>query len=418
MIRIEHLTKIFGENPSEIIALIEDGKTKEEIKAETDHVVGVQDVSLEVKQGEIFVIMGLSGSGKSTLLRCINRLIEPTLGKVILQTQEQEFDITALNANELRYVRSRYISMVFQQFGLLPHRTVLENVMYGLEVQRIDPAERKIIAQENLELVGLCEWGSSFPHELSGGMKQRVGLARALATGAEILLMDEPFSALDPLIRVNMQNELLSLEQSIHRTLLFITHDLDEALRIGDRVAIMDDGLIVQVGTPEEIIVNPQTEYVADFVEHADPTGVITASTIALSRESKLLKCNGTEGNGTVFVRDGYPQTEYIVDEQSGFQSMRVDGKEIRLVNLDEYFDGFEQSFPDVRSQDIALICSEDATLKDILRGRLISALPVVVLSDEGNFLGVINERDVVFGILEKRGQSESDTIRYEHREQ
>jgi len=415
MIRIENLTKVFGPEPETILPMIEAGQSKDEIKEKTNHVVGVQNCNFTLNEGEIFVIMGLSGSGKSTLLRCVNRLIEPTTGKVFLEADQKEYEITALDDRELRSVRSRYMSMVFQRFGLFPHRTVLDNVKYGLEIQGIPTEKANKIAQQNLDLVGLGTWGKSFPHELSGGMQQRVGLARALATGAKVLLMDEPFSALDPLIKVNMQDELLSIEEELHKTLLFITHDLDEALRIGDRIAIMDDGIIVQIGTPEEIIVNPQTEYVADFVEHADPTGVITAGTIALSLESELLEAHPRDGGGQYWIRTGYPHIHFNLDDAGIFQGMTIDDKDVTIEQLRHVTDKVRNlSDSHVRRTDVALSCPEDATLREILRGRLYSTLPLVLLSDSGKLLGTINERDVVYGILEKRGQTEEDPARYE----
>ena len=247
------------------------------------------------------------------MLRCINRLIEPTAGKIFLETDEGETEITSLNEQGLRRFRKEQISMVFQRFGLFPHRTVRENAAYGLEVQKRPKKERLNAAQETLEMVGLGQWGDSYPDELSGGMQQRVGLARALATDAPVLLMDEPFSALDPLIKVNMQQELISIEKKLHRTVLFITHDLDEALKLGHRVAIMEGGRVVQIGTPEEIIVNPKTEYVADFVEYADPTGVITAGTVAVPLGGAKLSVQ-REGGVSHYAHEGVPNVLFSVD--------------------------------------------------------------------------------------------------------
>ena len=280
-IGVEHVYKIFGEDPDEAFPLIDQGKSKEEIQAETGLVVGVQDVSFRIESGSLFVIMGLSGSGKSTLLRCINRLIEPTRGQVYLEFEGERIDVTSLGKKALREVREQKISMIFQHFALFPYRTVVDNAAFPLEIQGVDKATRRAKAMEILKLVGLDAWAESYPPKLSGGMQQRVGLARALASEAELLLMDEAFSALDPLIRMNMQEELLNLRDRVRRTILFISHDLDEALKLGDRIAIMEAGRIVQMGTPEEIIVNPRTEYVANFVEHADATGVLSVSAVA-----------------------------------------------------------------------------------------------------------------------------------------
>ncbi|MFQ5835625.1 MAG: glycine betaine/L-proline ABC transporter ATP-binding protein, partial [bacterium] len=258
-IRLESVYKIFGKEPQKVLELLKKGKTKSEIYEETGQVVAVNDGSLDISTGETFVVMGLSGSGKSTLLRCINRLVDPTLGKIYFQKNGEELQITSLNQTKLREIRTHNITMVFQHFALFPRRTVLSNVTFGLEIQKKPKEYQRKKALEMLELVGLKEWSDSHPSELSGGMKQRVGLARALATEAKILLMDEPFSALDPLIRVRMQEELLKLQTKLKRTIFFVTHDLDEALRLGDRIAIMEEGSIVQVGTPEEIIIDPRT---------------------------------------------------------------------------------------------------------------------------------------------------------------
>lgn len=264
ILRIENLTKIYGSHISEAITLLKAGKTKEEIVKATNSVIGVYNVSLDVSEGEFFVIMGLSGSGKSTLLRCLNRLIEPTAGEIWLDDEE----ILKLDKKSLQQLRQKKISMVFQQFALFPHRTVLENVAYGLEIQKIAKSERLAKAEKNLQLVGLSGWENKYPSQLSGGMQQRVGLARALCNDPEILLMDEPFSALDPLTREEMQDELVYLQKQMKKTIIFITHDLYEALKISDRIAFMLNGEIVQIGTPKEIISEPATEYVHKFVNN------------------------------------------------------------------------------------------------------------------------------------------------------
>src|SRR5690625_156904 len=242
-IKLEHVSKIFGPNPTSIIPLIKEGKTKEEILEETNHTVGVYDASIDIQKGEVFVVMGLSGSGKSTLIRCFNLLNKPTTGSVYIDGE----DITKVGNEGLKKVRQEKIAMVFQHFGLFTHRTVLENVEYGLEIRQIDKEERRAIAQENIEIVGLKGYEDKYPDELSGGMQQRVGLARALANDPDILLMDEPFSALDPLIRREMQSELLDIQERLQKTIIFITHDVNEAFKLGDRVAVMKDGHVVQI---------------------------------------------------------------------------------------------------------------------------------------------------------------------------
>ena len=253
--------KIFGNNPKRVLKNHDQSKSRAEIQAETGHVVAVKDVSFEVKKGECFVVMGLSGSGKSTLVRCISRLIEPTGGQVIINGE----DVTMMDKKELRNLRRHKMAMVFQHFGLFPHRRVIDNISYGLEVRGVGKLDRIDKAMEILKLVGLEGWDQMYPRELSGGMQQRVGLARAMAVDPEILIFDEPFSALDPLIRREMQDELLELQSKLQKTLVFITHDFLEAIKMGDNIAIMKDGQISQVGTPEEIVANPVDKYVSDF---------------------------------------------------------------------------------------------------------------------------------------------------------
>ncbi len=250
---VKGLTRVFGPDPDKALELHRSGRSKQEIYEETGATLALNNVSLDIMPGEIFVLMGLSGSGKSTLLRCINRLIEPTAGEIRINGE----DIVGMSQDELRETRRRRLGMIFQNFALLPHRTVLENVAFGLEIQGVPADERSRKAEEVLQMVGLGGYGGSMPSGLSGGMKQRVGLARALTSDPDILLMDEAFSALDPLIRREMQDELLDLQQRLAKTIIFVTHDLDEALKLGDRIALMKDGAIVQVGTPEEILTNP-----------------------------------------------------------------------------------------------------------------------------------------------------------------
>lgn len=293
ILKIEDLTLIFGKEKEEALSLLKKGSTKAEILKETGCTVAVKNAAFEIEKGEFFVIMGLSGSGKSSLLRCLNRLIEPTSGSVILN----EVNITSLGEKELQDVRRKEMSMVFQKFGLLPHRTVLENVAFGLELQDIPEKEREEKARKVIELVSLQGYENQPTAALSGGMQQRVGLARALANEPEILLMDEAFSALDPLIRTQMQDELIDLQKTMHKTIVFITHDLDEAIRLGDRIAIMKDGEIIQIGTPEEILTNPATDYVSSFVEKVDRKSIITAASLMFEKPTvAIFKKDGVEG--------------------------------------------------------------------------------------------------------------------------
>lgn len=275
-IACRNLWKIFGPTPERVAAEITAQRTRAEILQMTGHVLAVRDVTFEVAQGEIFVVMGLSGSGKSTLLRCLSRLVEPTHGTVLVNGEE----VTGMDERQLRQLRRHKMSMVFQRFGLFSHRRVLDNIAYGLEVQGMAKAQRLARAREILELVELTGWENHYPHELSGGMQQRVGLARALAVDPEILLCDEPFSALDPLIRRDMQNELLRLQKSVRKTIVFITHDFLEAIRIGDRIAVMKDGELVQVGTPEQLVAHPINDYVREFTRDVPRVKVLTARSV------------------------------------------------------------------------------------------------------------------------------------------
>ena len=279
-IAIEHVFKVFGDAPQAALDLVRQGCSKQEILERTGQSIGVFDAHFHIEAGEIFVVMGLSGSGKSTLVRMLNRLIEPTAGRILVGGE----DINQLSDRALRALRRKDISMVFQSFALLPHLTVLDNTAFGLELAGVERAERQRLAAAALEQVGLAGWGASYPDELSGGMQQRVGLARALAADPSILLMDEAFSALDPIIRTEMQSELLRLQQERRRTIVFISHDLDEAMRIGDRIAIMKDGQVVQVGTPDEILRSPANDYVRSFVRGVDAAAVFKAGDIARQR--------------------------------------------------------------------------------------------------------------------------------------
>lgn len=288
-VKVNHLTKIFGKKTKPALEMIRANKSKTEILEKTGATVGVYDVNFEVEEGEIFVIMGLSGSGKSTLIRLLNRLIELTSGNIYIDGQ----DISSLDKEGLREVRRNKMSMVFQNFGLFPHRTILENTEYGLEIRGVPKEERQAKAEKALENSSLIAFKDQLPSQLSGGMQQRVGLARALANDPEILLMDEAFSALDPLIRREMQDELLDLQENVKKTIIFITHDLNEALRIGDRIALMKDGQIMQIGTGEEILTNPANEYVRTFVEDVDRSKVLTAQNIMVPALTTNIEIDG-----------------------------------------------------------------------------------------------------------------------------
>ncbi|UPQ89753.1 choline ABC transporter ATP-binding protein [Vibrio sinaloensis] len=284
-ITIKNLDVVFGDKQQQALDLLDQGKTRQEIIDQTGQVVGVDNVSMTVKEGEICVLMGLSGSGKSSLLRAVNGLNTISRGSLELKDGDQSVDLANCDEQTLRHLRTHRVSMVFQKFALMPWLTVLDNVAFGLEMQGMAKAQRRAKAREQLEMVGLAEWESKYPHELSGGMQQRVGLARAFAMDTDILLMDEPFSALDPLIRAQLQDELLLLQKKLNKTILFVSHDLDEALKIGNNIAIMESGKLIQHGKPEQIVLAPETEYVKDFVAHTNPLNVLKGRSLMQLRE-------------------------------------------------------------------------------------------------------------------------------------
>lgn len=378
LIEIRNLTKIFGPRPQEALALLERGLSKAEVMAKTGHGVALQNVSLSVEEGEVFVIMGLSGSGKSTLIRCLNRLIEPTAGEILLRGE----NVLALDERGLRELRQKRMAMVFQRFGLLPHRTVLENVAYGLEIQGVPRAEREERARQWIRTVGLDGWEKSYPSQLSGGMQQRVGIARALCNDPEILLMDEPFSALDPLIRREMQTELLELQTRLNKTILFITHDLDEALRLGDRIAILRDGQVVQVGTSEEILTRPADEYVADFTRDVNRGRVLTARS-AMQRARTV-----------VIGRDG-PRRALSLMQEQGLSSVFVVDRENRLVGLltaEAAVAGVQEGEASLEQLAMAAVptTGSDTLLEDLIPIAASHRWPIAVLDGQRHLLGII----------------------------
>ncbi len=387
--------------------MLQEGQSKDAIRETTGHVVGVDDVSFRLKSGEFFVIMGLSGSGKSTLLRCLNRLIPVTGGRVVIDTDEGEIDVGEAGPKQLRDIRTRHLSMVFQRFGLLPHRSVRDNVAYGLEIQGVDRRERLERAERALDMVGLGGWGPSRTSELSGGMQQRVGLARALATEAKVMLMDEPFSALDPLIKMQMQEEIIKLQRELGKTIVFITHDLDEALRLGDRIAIMEDGKIVQLGTPERIITNPATAYVADFVEHADPTNVISAATVSVELDHDRVDVLRRVAGGRVLSHRTQSEVEIEVGDDDRVREVRADEGIAELVPIDTLL---AEEPPTSRYRNRAAIVRADQTLRMLLEARNLCNLPVLVVDEDGRLVGLATEREIIHTIIEKRGRNGAAT--------
>ncbi|MDC0704210.1 quaternary amine ABC transporter ATP-binding protein [Priestia sp. AB] len=381
-LKVQNITKVFGKNPSKAIDLLQKGKTKKEILEETGMTIGVNQANFEIKSGEIFVIMGLSGSGKSTLVRMFNRLVEPTSGSLILDGD----DVVKMNKEELRDMRRKKMSMVFQNFALFPHRTVLDNTEYGLEVQGTPKAEREKKAKEALELVGLKGYEHQYPGELSGGMQQRVGLARALANDPDILLMDEAFSALDPLIRKDMQDFLLELQEKMERTIIFITHDLDEALRIGDRIVLMKDGSVVQVGTPEEIMTNPANDYVERFVEDVNVAKVYTAESVMNRAESITV--------------DRGPRVALKIMQEAGYSSIYVVDKKktlLGVVTADDISRAIKQDklTADVLDTDIPTVTT-DTLLENLYDKMVISRFPLPVIDENHRLRGIIKKERVI----------------------
>ena len=305
-IEINNVYKIFGNNPNSVLPMVKDGATKEQVLEQTGHTVGLDNVSLKIEEGETFVCMGLSGSGKSTLIRHLNRLIDPTDGEILIEGT----NVMSLNTEQLIDFRRHKMSMVFQRFGLFPHKTVLQNVGYGLEMQGIEENKRDSVAMDKIQAVGLSGFENQFPAQLSGGMQQRVGLARALATDTDIMLMDEAFSALDPLIRSDMQKQLLDLQAELKKTIVFITHDLDESLRLGDHIGILNAGKLVQVGTPVDIIMNPADDYVEAFVKDVNRAKVIKAKIIMVpaAQANGVDKSNLIKVNEDQFIEEFLPQ--------------------------------------------------------------------------------------------------------------
>lgn len=375
-IEVKNATKIFGKHTRRAATLLQDGKTKKEILKETGATVGVNNASFDVYEGEIFVIMGLSGSGKSTLVRLLNRLIDPTLGNILIDGE----DIVQMNKEKLRQVRREKIGMVFQNFALFPHKTILSNTEYGLEIQGVPKSERIKKATESLRLVGLAGYEEQYPSQLSGGMQQRVGLARAIANDPDVLLMDEAFSALDPLIRKDMQDELLQLHNDMGKTIIFITHDLDEALRIGDRILLMKDGEVVQIGTPEEILMSPSNEYVERFVEDVDLSKVLTAAHIMKSADSVQV--------------DRGPRVALRLMKRLRISSMYVTDKQNRLLGAVTAHDADAavaegKSLEDILMTDITTV-SEDRLITELLDVVSTATIPVAVVDEEQRLKGII----------------------------
>jgi glycine betaine/proline transport system ATP-binding protein len=382
-IEIRNLFKIFGPHPTAGLDLLKEGNTKEEIHEKTGLTVGVQDASFTVNSGEIFVVMGLSGSGKSTLVRMLNRLIEPTSGAVIVD----EENVMEMNKEQLVAFRRSKTSMVFQSFALMPHQTVLNNVAFGLELAGVDKTQRYERSMDALKQVGLDGWERSYPKELSGGMQQRVGLARGLAVDPDIMLMDEAFSALDPLIRTEMQDELLKLQDRHERTIVFISHDLDEALRIGDRIAVMEGGRVVQVGTPEEILQNPADEYVRAFFRGVDPTGVIAAGDIARDSQPTVIwhTPQGSPRATLEMLNNRDMEFAYVLDSERRYYG---------IVSTDSLRSAIEQGATKIDEAFLkeAKVARVEDSMQDFLSEVASHAWPVPVVDENNIYKGVVSK--------------------------
>lgn len=375
-LRAEGLYKIFGRRPKEAVRRLKEGATADDMKR-LGATTAVIDATFEVQPGEIFVVMGLSGSGKSTLIRMLNGLLEPTDGHVYVDTR----DVAQLDPGELRELRRDQMSMVFQHFALLPHRTVLENAAYALRTRGVERAERFEKAREALSMVGLEGWEDQLPHQLSGGMKQRVGLARALASQTEIMLMDEAFSALDPLIRREMQDQLLKLQATLQKTIIFITHDLNEAMRLGDRIAVMRAGQIVQIGSAEEILQDPANDYVAQFVQDVDRTRVLTVSSVMEDPRTVVVDTGGPRA-ALRTMREEQNQAAFVVSRDRRLRGVIRDSVAQEAVNRNE------SSLLEV--VDKAPTVSGDTLLADVFAPSAESSLPVAVTDADDRLLGVV----------------------------
>jgi glycine betaine/proline transport system ATP-binding protein len=397
ILKARGLWKVFGDNPERLLKSDLKNESKEKIQEETGLVVGLRNVSFEVQKGEIFVLMGLSGSGKSTLIRNLIRLVDPTAGEIYIGGKE----ICAMSEKELMEFRRRSTAMVFQAFGLLPHYTVLDNAAYGLKIRGVPEEERRKVAMEAIRTVGLEGWEDYLPSSLSGGMQQRVGIARALAADPEIMLLDEPFSGLDPLIRRQMQDELIQLQSELHKTMIFVTHDLQEALKIADRIAIMQDGQIIQIGTPEDIIANPASDYVQDFVRDAYPATVLTAGTIMEDPEPEVHAWQGPKVVHTLIHRSKR-DFAFVLDRRNcavGFLTHRALTKLIK-----DGGDRVEQAM-DTEFE----TCTPEMTVEELFPLATASPHPIAVLDDGGKLVGYIRNHTIIESMIQEDAEVEGE---------
>ena len=386
-IKVEKLTKIFGRRPKEMLKRLAKNQSKNHIFKETGHTVGVSSASFSVNEGEIFVIMGLSGSGKSTLIRCLNMLNKPTAGEIYVDGE----NIVKYNRQQLREFRQKKATMVFQGFGLFNHRTVIGNVEYGLEVRGMDKKERHNIAKETIDSVGLNGWEDKYITELSGGMQQRVGLARALANNPDILLMDEPFSALDPLIRRDMQLELLDIQDRLKKTIVFITHDVNEAFKLGDRVGVMKDAEIVQIGTPEDILNNPSNAYIEDFVRDIDRSKVLQAKHIMFKPGALATKKHGLKVAIKEMETNGISSV-FVVDEKRRLQG---------IITIDDVIEGIKnnKSMLDILKHDY-FTTDEETYVQELIPKAIETKYPIAVINEDNKLVGIIVRVSILSGLV------------------
>ena len=400
-ISVRSLWKVFGEDPDRAMSSEYTGKQKSEIQEELGCVVALKDVSFDVNEGETFVVMGLSGSGKSTLVRCLTRLIEPNAGEIYVDAE----DVIKYNGRELTNFRRTKTAMVFQHFGLMPNRTILDNVAFGLEIQGIDKHTRWEKAREVIELVGLKGWEDNYATELSGGMQQRVGLARALAVDPEILLMDEPFSALDPLIRREMQDELINLQTTLKKTIVFITHDLDEALRLGTRIAIMKDGEIVQLGSKEEIVDNPADSYVEDFIRSISRTRVLGAGSIM--QDASIVVDSSTGIDSLLKKLDETEEDHVFVTSSDNRLIGMVSEKDLSSDSLDK-----NSSLKELITNDPPILnrVYQDTPIDELVPLSAMSDCPVAVVDEEDTLLGIVTRGSLLLSLAESQQAQINDS--------
>lgn len=388
IIRFEDVDVIFSAHPKSALALLDKGLSRPEIFKQTGLVVGVERANLDINKGEICVLMGLSGSGKSSLLRCINGLNTVSRGKIYIEHEGAQIDIAHCSSRQLKLMRTQRIAMVFQTFALMPWLTVRENISFGLEMQGLPAHERNKRVDEKLELVGLTQWRNKKIHELSGGMQQRVGLARALAMDADVLLMDEPFSALDPLIRQGLQDELLDLQKKLHKTIVFVSHDLDEALKLGTRIAIMKDGKIIQYSEPENIVLNPVDDYVRTFVAHTNPLNVLTAGTVL----TPLSRCR-------------YRGDEYCIDASQGiwitlYPTGHLAG--VRMGTVSICAQAWDDAQPIETLHRAPTLVAQSISMRDALNIRYETGYPLIVQGEGNGIVGILGDSEFYHALLGK----------------